>query len=277
MSEQFPTSSAMSVESSTSTPQSTATPPAGNSSATLPAAHNLEAIIAGVTYHLPSPGQSAIEVLLADGSIAQLLADRVIIHTQVLIIPPGLSLAQQLSIEGQTITAQPGASTKPSGGGKGEKGLFGAFAGLVGGAKAATGSIGNLGKGALDFASGAGGAAAAISSPLSGAIGNVDSIVSSLNGIQEMFPGEEMGQKGMDVFSHVQTLGRQTLDQMKSLEGVLPGFSNLPAGTQNSVRAKAGEIAAKGGLLDQVRASHNSSRQASSGWSILISCYDPFP
>jgi hypothetical protein len=252
MSGQLSPSSAMLLRSSTSTPQSTPTPPTGNSSATLPAVHNLEAVVAGVTYHLPSPDQSPIEVLLADGSIAQLLPDRVIIHNQVLIIPSGLSLVQQLSVGGQTITAQPRASTKPSGGGKGKKGLFGAFAGLVGGTRAAAGGIGNLGKGALDFASRAGGATAALSSPLSSAIGDVDSVVSSLNGIQEIFPGEEMGQKGLDVFTHVQTLGRQALDQMKSLEGVLPGFSNLPAGAQNSVRTKAGEIAAKGGLLDQV-------------------------
>lgn len=219
---------------------------------TLPLAHNVEAVIEGIAYHLPSSDDTPSEVLLFGGIVAQLFANRVVMNGHTFPIPAALSGPLAINVGGLSITAQPGIFTKPSGSDSGTKGLFAALGGVLGGAKAATGSIGAFGKGALDFAAGTGGAVGGFPSIITGAVSSIDGVVSSLNGIQESFPSEQLSQPGVDVFSKAQTLGRQALNQVKSLTNVISDFSTLAPEAQQLARNKAGEIAVKGGLIDQV-------------------------
>lgn len=138
-----------------------------------------------------------------DGSTVQLFADKVIVSGQTVSVPQSFVAALILPFSGGSVTAQPGASTKPAnseGGGK-KKGLSGALGGLVGGVKAATEGIATIGQQASKFLSGASDGASGLAASLSGAVGSVDAVVSSLNGIQDAFPAEAIGKAGLDVFS----------------------------------------------------------------------------
>jgi hypothetical protein len=221
---------------------------------------NLEAVIAGVPYHLPTPNEPPIESFLTDGSLAHLFSDRVVIGGETVVIPAGLSMAQQLSAGGQTITARPGPSTPPSDGddedggrGGGGGGFFGAIGGIVKSAGSAAGSMGNVGSKALDFASGVGGATAAGLAPIIGtAAKDVGNVVSSLNGAQGAFPANQISQAGLDVFNNAQNLGRRSLDTMLSFNGALHGFESMPVDKQNALKSKVKDFAQPGGVLDKV-------------------------
>ncbi|CAN9155364.1 unnamed protein product [Alternaria alternata] len=189
-------------------------------------APSLEAVIGGVGYQLPSSDQDAIDVMLQDGSIAQLLANKIIIGT----LSDG-------------ITAKPGEATEPEegdddddNGGGGGGGLFGALGGIAKGATSAIGGaidgVGSVTTGALGFAGGTVGAAAGLSEPLSGAVGNMGKFVSSLNGIQKSFPGNELTKGALDTFTGAQSLARQSLNWMKSTANLAQDFPNLPADVQ---------------------------------------------
>jgi hypothetical protein len=95
-----------------------------------PPAHILDALLDGQSYHLPSPGEPVIPIILLDGSTAQLFSDKVVMRGQTLKIPSDISASQEISSGGQKIKAQPGESKKPdskhhSGGGGG--GAIGGF------------------------------------------------------------------------------------------------------------------------------------------------------
>jgi hypothetical protein len=228
--------------------------------AAIPTGTSLEAVIGGIGYSLPSLDEDAFEVLMFDGSIAQLLADKIIIWGQTVIIPSGLS--SETTLPGG-ITAKPAEATTPEGndddnGGGGGGSLFGALGGIAKGATSALGGaidgVGAVTAGALGFAAGTTGAISSLSDPLSGAIGNVGNFVSSLNGIQKSFPGNELTKGAFDTFTGAHQLARQALNWMKSTQNVAQGFANLPADVQSKLKSTAGDFAKSGGTLDQCKA-----------------------
>ncbi|KAH8637892.1 hypothetical protein IG631_05662 [Alternaria alternata] len=85
---------------SSSQPSQAATTPAA-----IPTGPSLEAVIGGVNYQLPSSEQDAIVVMLHDGSIAQLLANKIIIGGQTVTVLSDLTSETALSDD---ITAKPG-------------------------------------------------------------------------------------------------------------------------------------------------------------------------
>jgi hypothetical protein len=228
--------------------------------AAIPTGTSLEAVIAGIGYSLPSSDEDAFEVLMLDGSVAQLFADKVIIGGQTVTLPSGLS--SETTLPGG-ITAKPAEATTPEGndddnGGGGGGGLFGALGGIAKGATSALGGaidgVGAVTTGALGFAAGTTGAISSLSDPLSGAIGNVGNFVSSLNGIQKSFPGNELTKGAFDTFTGAHQLARQALNWMKSTQNVAQGFANLPADVQSRLKSTAGDFAKNGGALDQCKA-----------------------
>jgi hypothetical protein len=242
---------------SSSQPSQASTAPAA-----IPTAPSLEAVIGGVGYQLPSSDQDAIDVMLQDGSIAQLLANKIIIGSQTVTVPSGLTSETALS---DGITTKPGEATEPEegdddddNGGGGGGGLFGALGGIAKGATSAIGGaidgVGSVTTGALGFAGGTVGAAAGLSEPLSGAVGNMGKFVSSLNGIQKSFPGSELTKSALDTFIGAQSLARQSLNWMKSTANLAQDFPNLPADVQSKLKSTAADFAKDDGPLAQCKA-----------------------
>ncbi|CAN9246658.1 unnamed protein product [Alternaria alternata] len=242
---------------SSSQPSQASTAPAA-----IPTAPSLEAVIGGVGYQLPSSDQDAIDVMLQDGSIAQLLANKIIIGSQTVTVPSGLTSETALS---DGITAKPGEATEPEegdddddNGGGGGGGLFGALGGIAKGATSAIGGaidgVGSVTTGALGFAGGTVGAAAGLSEPLSGAVGNMGKFVSSLNGIQKSFPGNELTKGALDTFTGAQSLARQSLNWMKSTANLAQDFPNLPADVQSKLKSTAVDFTKDDGPLAQCKA-----------------------
>ncbi|KAF2676630.1 subtilisin-like protein [Lentithecium fluviatile CBS 122367] len=233
----------------------------------LPAAHVLDALIDGQPYHLPSPDEPPIEILLLDGTLAKLFANKVIMRGQTLNIPSGLSGAQEITSGGQTIKAQPGTSKQPgsggggggggggSGGGGGGGGLGGLFKGLIGGASKAVGSLTSAGTGALDFASGAAGAGGALAGDLAGtfstAAGDVGGIVSSINGIQEAFPKDVLSKAGVGAAMGALNLGRDSSNWLTSMGSMLKGFDGLTPEVQQQTRDNMKQYAGTDGPLQK--------------------------
>jgi hypothetical protein len=142
-----------------------------------------------VTYQLPSSDEDTIEVLLPDGSLAQLLEGYIIVGGQTMTISSDLSSSTQLA---EGITAQPVEVTTPesndddgSGGG-----LFGALSAIAKGATSAIeGAIGGISgciAGALAVAARTTGAVVDLSPKFSGTISDMGIFVSSLNGIRSL-------------------------------------------------------------------------------------------
>jgi hypothetical protein len=222
----------------------------------------VDAVIDGLPYHLPHPGQPPVDIMLTDGSLAQLLAGTVVLRGQTLSIPSDVRNPQAIAGNGLSITAQPGRSSKPDpgnsddgghgGGGGGPFAFLGKIAGAAGSAAKA---MGGTASGAMSFAAGAagtGGAAASqLSKTLSGAVGGAGSVVSSLNGIQEAFPLESLTQAGMNAFLGAQNLGRNSMDWMQSVGKVLEGFDNLKPEIQQQVLNNIREYAKPGGQLQK--------------------------
>jgi hypothetical protein len=242
---------------SSSQPSQAATTPAA-----IPTGPSLEAVIGGVNYQLPSSDQDAIDVMLHDGSIAQLLANKIIIGGQTVTVPSDLTSETALSDD---ITAKPGEATEPEegdddddNGGGGGGGLFGALGGIAKGATSAIGGaidgVGSVTTGALGFAGGTVGAAAGLSEPLSGAAGNMGKFVSSLNGIQKSFPGSELTKGALDTFTGAQSLARQSLNWMKSTANLAQDFPNLPADVQSKLKSTAADFTKDDGPLAQCKA-----------------------
>ncbi|RYO14266.1 hypothetical protein AA0111_g12041 [Alternaria arborescens] len=242
---------------SSSQPSQASTAPAA-----IPTAPSLEAVIGGVGYQLPSSDQDAIDVMLQDGSIAQLLANKIIIGSQTVTVPSDLTSETALS---DGITAKPGEATEPEegdddddNGGGGGGGLFGALGGIAKGATSAIGGaidgVGSVTAGAIGFAGGTVGAAAGLSEPLSGAVGNMGKFVSSLNGIQKSFPGNELTKGALDTFTGAQSLARQSLNWMKSTSNLAQDFPNLPADVQSKLKSTAADFAKDDGPLAQCKA-----------------------
>jgi hypothetical protein len=227
---------------------------AGQLAASLGVGHNVEADIEGTVYRLPAPGQDAVELLLVDGTLAILLADKIVVDGQEVQVPSDLSSAQAILQGGHPVRVQPGTSTKPDD--KGDEGrgggIFGALTGIAGGiAGGAAGAVGasitGAAVGAKAFAGGA--APGTLIAPLSSAAGGLNHVVSSLHGVQEAFPSTQLSQTGVDVFSNALNLGQQCFDKMASLQALVPKFDNLSGDTQAKVRKSAEGL---GDLLDRV-------------------------
>ncbi|EAT86668.2 hypothetical protein SNOG_05604 [Parastagonospora nodorum SN15] len=236
-----------------------AAPAAGNESQVLfPALSAVDVTIDGKTYHLPQSDERPVEIMLQDGSLAQLLATQVVMRGQTLPIPSDLS--KPITVGGQTIQAQPGQSTtpdtsSPDGSDNGGGGLFG-FLGKVGGAAGSVAKdIGNAASGAASFASGAAGgaevAAASLSGTFSGAANSANGVVSSLNGIQQSFPADGLSKSGMEVFNKAQNAGRSSANWMQSLGTMLQGFDSLKPEVQQKVRSNMADYSKPGGQLAQ--------------------------
>lgn len=219
---------------------------------------SFEAVIGGIGYSLPSSDEDATEVMLLDGSIAQLFADKIIVGDQTVTFPSDLSSDTTFP---RGIRAKPAEATTPDendddndGGGGGIGALFGALGGIAKGATSALGgaigSVDAVTSGALAFA---GGATGAISGPLTGAIGDTSKFVSSLNGIQKSFPGNELTKGAFDTFTHAHQLARQSLNWMKSTQNLAQNFDDLPSDVQSKVKSDAGEFAKAGGTLAQCK------------------------
>ncbi|KAH4116500.1 hypothetical protein HBH96_142430 [Parastagonospora nodorum] len=243
----------------TPTPQPSQAPAAGNESQVLfPALSAVDVTIDGKTYHLPQSDERPVEIMLQDGSLAQLLATQVVMRGQTLPIPSDLS--KPITVGGQTIQAQPGQSTtpdtsSPDGSDNGGGGLFG-FLGKVGGAAGSVAKdIGNAASGAASFASGAAGgagvAAASLSGTFSGAANSANGVVSSLNGIQQSFPADGLSKSGMEVFNKAQNAGRSSANWMQSLGTMLQGFDSLKPEVQQKVRSNMADYSKPGGQLAQ--------------------------
>ncbi|KAI4912266.1 uncharacterized protein J4E92_010117 [Alternaria infectoria] len=226
---------------------------ASTAPASLPSGTSLEAVIGGIGYSLPSSDEDSIEVMLLDGSVAQLFAGKIIIGDQTVTLPSDLS--SETTLPGG-ISAKPAEATTPDdddnndGGGGGVGGLFGALGGIARGATSALGgAIGGVDavtSGALAFA---GGTAGAISGPLTGAIGDTGKFVSSLNGIQKSFPGNELTKGAFDTFTSAHQLARQSLNWMKSTQNLAQNFDDLSSDVQSKVMSGAGEFVKAGGTL----------------------------
>ncbi|KAF1995006.1 subtilisin-like protein [Amniculicola lignicola CBS 123094] len=239
-------------------PSQTTSKGAHPSASDIPRPFIFDAIIDGLVFHLPSPNEPPIEILLFDGSLATLVANKVSLRGQTLHIPAGLSAAQDISSGGQTIKAQPGKSKKPkSGGGRGGGGgggVFGALAGLAGAAGSVTSGMANVGKDALSFASsGSGAAAAGLADTFNSAVVGAEDLLSSINGIQESFELEELTEDGIRRVFEAQNLGRQSSNWMRSMGNMIKGFEGLEAQAAQHVRDNIGKYAGAGGGLVAAR------------------------
>ncbi|KNG50433.1 serine protease [Stemphylium lycopersici] len=229
--------------------------------ATIPTGDSLEAIIGNVTYQLPSSDEDSTEVMLGDGSLAQLFADKIVMESQTVTVPSDLTSTTALpggvtaKLGEATVPEKPDSNDDDNSGGSG--GLFGALGGIASGATSALGGaidgIGSVSSGALAFARGAGGAATDLSSPLSGAIGHMGKVISSFNGIQKAFTGNELTKEAFETLTGAHTLGRQSLNWMRSTQSLTQDFSNLPADVKSKVQFRAGEFVKPGGVLDQCK------------------------
>ncbi|KAI4653413.1 hypothetical protein J4E93_001179 [Alternaria ventricosa] len=224
----------------------------------IPSGTSLEAVIGGIGYSLPSTDEDSIEVMLLDGSVAQLFSSKIIIGDETVTLPSDLSSETPLP---GGISAKPAEATTPDGddddndgGGGGVGGLFGALGGIAKGATSALGGaisgVDAVTSGALAFA---GGTAGAISGPLTGAIGDMGKFVSSLNGIQKSFPGNELTKGAFDTFTRAHQLARQSLNWMKSTQNLAQNFDDLSSDVQSRVMSGAGEFVKAGGTLAQCK------------------------
>ncbi|KAF2789529.1 subtilisin-like protein, partial [Melanomma pulvis-pyrius CBS 109.77] len=230
-----------------------------------PPPHIFDVVVDGVTYHLPSPEQSEMKILLLDGTFASLFANKVVLRGQTLEIPAGLSASQEIYSGGQSVTAQPGEAKEPEsddkegGGGKDGKkgggGVFGALGGLIGAAGKAAGSIADVGTGAIGLAGAAGGAAGGVAAGLTGtfvaASKNVGGLVSSLNGIQKAFPLADLAKTGLDSVMNAQNLGRDAGNWIQSMGKMVQGFDKLGPDEQQQMRNNIQEYTAPGGPLEK--------------------------
>jgi hypothetical protein len=206
--------------------------------------------------------------MLLDGSIAQLLAGKVVLRGQTLTIPKDISSAQPIVVGGQSITAQPGDSKKPDsndhegGHGGGGGGPFAMLGKIVGAAGSAAKSIGNLATDAVGFAAGAAGtgsaAADALAGSLSTAVNGAGGVVSSLNGIQKAFPLDSLTKAGMNTFLGAQNLGRNSVDWMRSTGKLLESFDTLKPEVQQQVRDSIRDYSKPDGPLQQAAAAMKS-------------------
>ncbi|KAF1963807.1 subtilisin-like protein [Byssothecium circinans] len=233
---------------SSSNPSDTNTAPTS-----LPKPHIVDALIDGQSYHLPSPEEPEISILLLDGSSARLFSNKVIMHGQTLNIPSGLSSSQEITSGGQTIKAQPGEAKQPdSNDHNGGGGIGSLFKGLTGAAGKITGSLANAGKGALDFASGASATTAnTLASTFSATAGDMNKLVSSLNGIQQAFPAEQLTKAGLGTALGALNLGRGSLNFLTSMGAMLKGFDKLTPEVQEQTRKSLQDYAKPGGPLQQ--------------------------
>lgn len=177
---------------------------------------------------------------------------------QTLTIPAGLSGSQEISSGGQSITAQPGESKKPEsdgnegGGGGGGGGIGGLFAGIVGAAGKAASGLADAGKGAMGLATGAGGVAAgSLASTFSTTANDVGGLVSSLNGIQQAFPADQLSQAGLGAAMGALNLGRDSSNWLKSVGNLVNGFDSLTPEVQQQARENMRQYAGPGGPLEQ--------------------------
>ncbi|KAH7411597.1 peptidase S8/S53 domain-containing protein [Phaeosphaeria sp. MPI-PUGE-AT-0046c] len=212
-----------------------------------PALFAIDATIEGTTYQLPHPDQPPIEILLLDGSIAQLFAGKIVLRGQTLEVPSNIPSSQPIAVGGQTVTVHPGESKEPKKGDDGDNssggGLFAAVGGLIGAAGSASKSVGNAAVGAVNFASGGTGAAAGqLAGAFAGAASGLSGVVSSLNGIQKAFPLGELSQAGMTSFIGAANLGRSSIDTMRSMGKLLGKFDSLKPDVQQKVRDSLGKF-----------------------------------
>jgi len=208
----------------------------------------LDAVIGGLTYHLPNPDQQPIEVMLSDGSAAQLSAGRVVLHGQTLNIPIGLTKLQQISGNGQFITAQPASSKKFDGNNQPTAILEQA----TGAAGSAAKVVEKVASRAANLVAGAKTDRTALEQSLSDATKGVEEIVSTLNGIPEAFPSDTLSRPGMHTFHDAQSLGRQSSNWMLSVGKLLEGFDGLNPNMQQKVRTEIQQCAEPNGPLQPV-------------------------
>jgi hypothetical protein len=240
--------------------------PPGPSSTALPSKapppHILDAVIDDQVYHLPSPSEPPVQILLLDGTSAQLFSDRVVLRGQTLNIPSDLSAAQEISAGGQALKAQPGEANLPpgyngnapggGGGGSGSGGIFGALGGLIGAAGSAVGGISGVAKDAVDFASGGVGAAGTLAGALSTSAQGISGFVSSLNGIQKALPFDQLANGANNALGTVlaaQKFGRDASNWMTSMGKMVQQFDNLKPEIQQQVRDNVREYTKEGGPL----------------------------
>jgi hypothetical protein len=233
-------------------PQPIQTPHNGEELLTqFPSLFVVDAVIDGVAYHLPQPNEPAIEIMLLDGSLAQLLASQVVVHGQALEIPVDIFHAQPIVAGGLSITAQPGEAKKPdSDGHDGGGGPFAFLGKIVGAAESAAKTIGNIATDAAGFAAGTSGTSAtALAGTFSTALKDTTGVVSSLNGIQMAFPSDSLTRTGMSTFLNAQNLGRSSVDWMRSTAGLLATFDTLKPDVQQRVRDNIREFTKPSGAL----------------------------
>jgi hypothetical protein len=218
----------------------------------------VDVTIDGQAYHLPQPSEPPVQIMLLDGSLAQLLAGSIVLRGQTLPIPDGLSSVQHISVGGQSIQAQPGQSTQqdpatPDGDHGGAGGLFGFLGNIGKSASSAATGMSNAASGAISFASGAadtGGATATkLAGAFSGAANSANGVVASLNGVQKSFPTGGLSRAGMETFTKAQNLGRSSANRMQSMGNMLQGFDSLPTDIQQQVRTNMADFAKPGGQL----------------------------
>jgi hypothetical protein len=245
---------------SSGAPRPTQAPTADNGSQVLfPTYFAVDVVIDGLTYHLPSPEQPHVDIMLLDGSFGRLLPGSIMLRGQTFDIPSDLTSPQPVSVGGQSIQAQPGQSTKPEshdddhnpGGG----GLFAFLGGLGGAAGSAATAMSNAAASAVGFGSaGAGAGASLLAKSLGGATSSASGVISSLNGIQQSFPTKSLSEAGLNTFLQAQNLGRSSINSLESMGKMLEGFDNLKPDVQQQVRANIAEISGPGGLLQQASA-----------------------
>ncbi|KAF2445923.1 hypothetical protein P171DRAFT_276181 [Karstenula rhodostoma CBS 690.94] len=225
-----------------------------------PSAYIFDAVIAGQSYHLPSPDGPPTVIILHDGKVAKLSHDKVTIGGESV---PISQISEETKIDGVSVQKKAGEADKPQeenegGGDGGGGGIGGLLGGLVGSAKKAVNGVKDAGESALGVpaaaVAGAGAATfAGIAGKLSTAGNGVNTLVSGLNGIQNAVPKDKLSQAGLGAAMDAQNLGRQASNWLGSTSGLVKDFPNLPKKVQDQVVDDIKKFAGEGGQLGKAQ------------------------
>ncbi|KAF2011878.1 subtilisin-like protein [Aaosphaeria arxii CBS 175.79] len=231
----------------------------------IPPSWIMDVVIDSQEYNLPSPNQPPSEIFLSNGEKALLMSDRVIMRGETLEIPAGLTSMQQIKKGDQTVKAQPGKSSRPSGGnngggggkgGGGGGGIFGAIGKIARAAGSAARGVASVGKHAANLATGgAGSAIGGLSGALSTAVKDVGSVVSSINGVQQdlSFEALNTGKGALNTVLNAQNLGRNVGNFMKSMSTALKNFDKLTPEVQQQIFDSIKEFSKPEGTLEKAQ------------------------
>ncbi|KAL1597255.1 hypothetical protein SLS60_008839 [Paraconiothyrium brasiliense] len=225
-----------------------------SSFAGFPPPYIFDAVIDGQNYHLPAPNEPPMTIILAGGTLAELSNDQVRIGDEIV---PMAAFTGTKSINqgghkyelGKTV----GKSTEPpkpsKNGGKGHGGIGGLLGSL---AKAGKGAVDGVSKARNDVfnmaSSGATAGGGAVAGTLTNAGNEVNSLVSSINGIQQSLPTGKLTETGLKTVLDAQNLGREASNWLTSTASLV---KDLPDDMKEQVFDNIKDFAKEGGQLQK--------------------------